>query len=212
MVATVDSARAWIARLGEVYARDKAMLTDLDSPIGDADHGINMDRGFTAVQLELNKTPGDTIAEVLKTTAMTLIRTVGGASGPLYGTWFLKASIAAGEASTLDAERFVAVVREAVEGLKVRGKADVGAKTMIDVWGPVLDRMEQDLQAGADLSVLLREATEVARERMEATIPMLATKGRASFLGERSIGHQDPGATSSFLMIEAARDTLPVQE
>lgn len=188
------------------------MLTDLDSPIGDADHGINMDRGFTAVQLELNKTPGDTIAEVLKTTAMTLIRTVGGASGPLYGTWFLKASIAAGEASTLDAERFVAVVREAVEGLKVRGKADVGAKTMIDVWGPVLDRMEQDLQAGADLSVLLREATEVARERMEATIPMLATKGRASFLGERSIGHQDPGATSSFLMIEAARDTLPVQE
>ena len=210
MVVTVESTRAWLVRLAEVFAQERDHLTELDSSIGDADHGINMDRGFSAVRRELESSSPESVAALLKSTAMVLIRTVGGASGPLYGTWFLKASTSIGDAPVLDETVFVAMVTDAVDGLKARGKSDVGEKTMVDVWVPVVDRLTGDLADGLQLDAMLANATHVAEERVAATIPMTATKGRASFLGERSVGHQDPGATSSWLMIRAAADTLPV--
>ena len=211
MVITAESTKAWVIRLAEVFAREKERLTELDSSIGDADHGINLDRGFSAVREELNKVNPDGIADILKTTAMVLIRTVGGASGPLYGTWFLKAATTVGGATTLDGAAFVAMVEEATNGLKARGKSDVGEKTMVDVWVPVLARLKSDLAEGKELDAMLDAAVSVAEAQVAATIPMIAKKGRASFLGERSIGHQDPGATSSWLMIRAACETLPVR-
>ncbi|PIE04477.1 MAG: dihydroxyacetone kinase subunit L [Spirochaetales bacterium] len=203
---TADLVKKWILRLAEVYAAEKAYLTELDSPIGDADHGINLDRGFSAVVVEFEKSNPETISEMLKLTAMTLIRTVGGASGPLYGTWFLKASIAASNYEKLDAAHFVKVVEAAVEGVAQRGKAALNDKTMLDVWIPVVERIKEKLDDGENIQALLLEAEEVAAERLKATIPMIARKGRASFLGERSIGHQDPGATSSFFLIRTARE------
>ena len=210
-VITAKSCRAWIEGLKDVFSNHKEELTSLDSAIGDADHGNNMNRGFSAVYDELEKQNPGSIADILKLTAMTLIRTVGGASGPLYGTWFLKASAIA-DSEQLNAEQFVSIVIEAVEGLKSRGKSDAGEKTMLDVWIPVRDHLKEQLTSGASLDSMLKTATDLAEQKAEETIPMLATKGRASFLGERSIGHKDPGAASSFLMIQCARDLIAVDE
>ena len=210
MVATLPSLIAWFDELQAVYADKKEYLTELDSAIGDADHGINLDRGFTAVKAALGTTPPTTISEALKSVAMTLIKTVGGASGPLYGTWFLKASIAAQNLEALDAAAFVAVVGEGVAGVMARGKAEVGHKTMVDVWVPALEAMRGALDGGGDLAAVLDAAIDAAKTAVQTTVDMVAVKGRASFLGERSRGHQDPGATSSLLMLEAARKTLPV--
>jgi dihydroxyacetone kinase-like protein len=195
---------SWLNALQRVYAENKQYLTDLDSAIGDADHGINLERGFTAVQAELTKTPSDGIVSILKTTATVLIRTVGGASGPLYGTFFLRASAACAGKSELQAGDVVTLFGAGVEGILQRGKAELGDKTMVDVWQPALQAMKLALADGADVPGVLRAGVSAAEVGMTNTIPLQAKKGRASYLGPRSVGHQDPGATSSYLMLKTA--------
>ncbi len=195
---------AWLEGLQQVYAENKQLLTDLDAAIGDADHGINMERGFTAVKAELSaNVPGDS-QSILETAAMVLIRTVGGAAGPLYGTLFLRAGAAASGKTELKAADIVAMFQAGIEGVQQRGKAVAGDKTMVDALLPALAAMRKSLEAGADLAMILDEGAAAAEAGMRATIPMQARKGRASYLGERSIGHQDPGATSSYLLLKTA--------
>jgi phosphoenolpyruvate---glycerone phosphotransferase subunit DhaL len=194
---------AWLKRSAEVLRENRTMLSDLDSPIGDADHGINMDRGFTTVMERLPGVAGADVGTVLKTVGMTLVSTVGGASGPLYGTAFLRAGMALAGKQELETEDAGAALTAAVEGVMARGKAQRGEKTMLDALGPALDAFQARAVAGAPLEEALRAAVDAAEEGMRATIPLLATKGRASYLGERSVGHQDPGATSSALLLRA---------
>lgn len=195
---------AWLDALQQVYAENKAWLTELDSAIGDADHGINLDRGFTAAKAELAKLPPADISAMLKTVATVLIRTVGGASGPLYGTFFLRASAACAGKAELQAGDVVEMFQAGVQGIQQRGKAEPGDKTMLDTWWPALHAMKQALADGADLASLLQHGAAAAEAGMTSTIPLQAKKGRASYLGARSVGHQDPGATSSHLMLKAA--------
>ena len=209
MVVTLRSVLAWLNELALVYTRQKLYLTELDAAIGDADHGINLERGFTAVKVALENAPPTTIGAALKTTAMTLIRTVGGASGPLYGTWFLQAAFAAGTLTELGARELVSLVEAAVDGVIARGKSQPGQKTMIDVWVPARQAMQSALGHGGDVATVLDAAVAAAEQGAHATIDMVATKGRAGFLGERSRGHQDPGATSSLLLLQTARGALP---
>ena len=201
-----DNLLAWIDALAQVYADNKQYLTQLDSNIGDADHGINMDRGFQAVKADLDKTDPQDISAILKTVAMSLIRTVGGASGPLYGTFFMRASAACADKTELAPADVVALFEAGLEGVLQRGKAELNDKTMVDAQKPALEAMQQALADGADLKTILQKGTAAAEEGMKNTIPLQARKGRASYLGERSIGHQDPGATSSYLLIKAAAD------
>ena len=197
-----DDVLAWVNTLQGVYAENKQYLTDLDSAIGDADHGINMNRGFTSAIAELEKTPPSDISGILKTVAMVLIRTVGGAAGPLYGTFFLRASTTCGGKTELEPADIAAMIEAGLDGVLQRGKAQLNDKTMVDALTPGLNSMKQAIANGAGLKEMLEQGTAAAEKGMKDTIPMLAKKGRASYLGERSIGHQDPGATSSFLLIE----------
>lgn len=195
---------AWIRRAQVVLAENRMELIDLDRAIGDGDHGENMDRGFKAVVAKLDA--GETeVSGVLKLVAATLMSTVGGASGPLYGTAFLRAAKAA--EGDLDSNGVVAVIAGALEGIVARGKATTGEKTMVDAWTPALTAAREAAAAGFGPAETLRKAANAAEAGAEATIPMQATKGRASYLGERSIGHQDPGATSTALILAAAADT-----
>jgi phosphoenolpyruvate---glycerone phosphotransferase subunit DhaL len=195
---------AWLEALQQVYAENKQLLTDLDAAIGDADHGINMDRGFTAVKTELGANVPENIQSILQTAATVLIRTVGGAAGPLYGTFFLRASMAASGKTELDAADLVAMFQAGIQGVQQRGKAVAGDKTMVDALLPALTAMRKGLEGGAGLAKILDEGAAAAEVGMRATIPMQARKGRASYLGKRSIGHQDPGATSSYLLLKTA--------
>lgn len=196
--------RAWLEALQQVYAENKQVLTDLDAAIGDADHGINMDRGFTAVKAELRaKDPMDPHS-MLQLVATVLIRTVGGAAGPLYGTFFLRASGAVEGKTELDAADVLALFQAGVEGVQQRGKAAIGDKTMIDALLPAVTAMRKSFEEGAGIADMLATGALAAEAGMQATIPMQARKGRASYLGERSIGHQDPGATSACLMLKTA--------
>ncbi|TVQ35295.1 MAG: dihydroxyacetone kinase subunit L [Spirochaetaceae bacterium] len=204
---TLDQVLAWLNALDDVYARNKARLTDLDSAIGDADHGINLARGFSAVAAALAQQPPEDIAAALKTASLTLIRTVGGAAGPLYGTFFLRASTVSAGKTALSAADVVAVIEAGVGGLLQRGKAEREDKTMVDAWLPALEAIQKAHAEGASIAEMMRQATAAAEAGMRATIPLIARKGRASYLGERSIGHQDPGATSTYLMLQAAADT-----
>ncbi len=196
----------WFAELQRVYAANKERLTELDSAIGDADHGSNMDRGFSAVKAELDKNMAANIGSILKTAAGTLIKTVGGASGPLYGTFFLRAGGACQDRTELAAADVVGLFRAGVEGVVQRGKASPKDKTMVDALLPALDAMQNSLAADASIGEMLASAAAAAEHGMQATIPLQARKGRASYLGARSIGHQDPGATSSYLLVRAAAD------
>jgi dihydroxyacetone kinase-like protein len=201
-----DNLLAWINALAQVYAENKQYLTQLDSAIGDADHGINMDRGFTAVKADLEKNNPADLSAILKAVGMALIRSVGGAAGPLYGTFFLRASSACADKTELEAANIVTMFEAGLEGIIQRGKAELNDKTMVDAQKPALEAMKQALANGDDLKTILQKGTAAAEEGMKNTIPLQARKGRASYLGERSIGHQDPGATSSYLMIKAAAD------
>ena len=204
MAVSKEDVRAWLEALQKVYAENKQMLTELDAAIGDADHGINMDRGFTAVKAELGpNVPGD-LHSILQAAATALIRTVGGAAGPLYGTFFLRASTAASGKTELDAADVVALFQAGIEGVQQRGRAVAGDKTMVDALLPALAAMRKSLEGGAGLAKVLEEGATAAEAGMRATIPMQARKGRASYLGERSIGHQDPGATSSYLLLRTS--------
>jgi phosphoenolpyruvate---glycerone phosphotransferase subunit DhaL len=186
----------------------QAELTALDAAIGDADHGSNLERGFRAVLAKLPTVADQDIGTILKTTGTTLVSTVGGASGPLYGTAFLRAGVALADRTTLSADGLVAALESALAGVMARGKAQRGEKTMIDTIAPALDALQAALARGLNLPDSLREAVAAAEVGMKATIPMQATKGRASYLGERSIGHQDPGATSAYLMAVALLETV----
>jgi len=205
---TSDKIARWLERFAELVAQNKDYLTKLDSAIGDADHGANMDRGFKAVVAKKNEFVGKDIATVLKTAAMTLLSTVGGASGPLYATFFLQAAQAAGPKTEVSAEEFGAMLEKALAGILQRGKATLGDKTMVDALQPAAEGYQAALKAGKPFREALEAATQAAETGMTGTIPLLAKKGRASYLGERSIGHQDPGATSVNLLFQAARDTL----
>jgi len=210
MTAGVDTAAltAWVREFGRLIAAGRDLLTELDSAIGDADHGANMDRGMTAVLAMLAADPPATPADVLKRTGMTLIGKVGGASGPLYGTAFLRMAAAAGGADVLDAQGFAKVLRAGLDGVVARGKPEAGDKTMYDALAPAVDALDAALAANRSLGEGLREAVRAAERGRDATIPMVARKGRASYLGERSAGHQDPGATSVTLLLDAAAATV----
>jgi dihydroxyacetone kinase-like protein len=206
-VTTVDASviRAWIEEFARLISANKEKLTELDSAIGDADHGINMDRGMTAVLKALDD---ETPAALLKRTGMTLVSTVGGASGPLYGTAFLRMATAAGDTSELDAPSFAKMLRAGLDGVVARGKAEIGDKTMVDALAPAMDALDTALAGGAPLGAALQAALQAAEKGRDSTIPMVARKGRASYLGERSAGHQDPGATSVTLLVTAAVTAL----
>ncbi len=208
MEMTPELLTACLRRIGAVLREQKQYLTELDSPIGDADHGINMDRGFTALMPKLDATEGQDPASLLKLVASTLISTVGGASGPLYGTAFLRAGTAVTGKSALTVEDCVTALSAAVQGIKDRGKATTGEKTMLDALVPAQEALSKAAVDGLDLPQAFARAADAAEAGAESTIPLLATKGRASYLGERSIGHKDPGATSSAFILRAVADTL----
>jgi dihydroxyacetone kinase-like protein len=201
-----DDIVTWVDALQKVYAENKEYLTDLDAKIGDADHGINLDRGYSAVVKKLAETNPPDVSSVLKTVAMTLISSVGGASGPLYGTLFLRASTACAGKIELAAADVVAIFQAGLDGVLQRGKAQLEDKTMVDALTPAINAMQQALNNGADLKEMLQQGVAAAEVGMKGTIPLLAKKGRASYLGERSIGHQDPGATSSYLLLKTAAE------
>jgi dihydroxyacetone kinase-like protein len=205
---TSDQMITWLERFAALVAEHKDHLTQLDSAIGDADHGANMDRGFKAVLGKKADFQGKDIATVFKTVAMTLISTVGGASGPLYGTFFLQAALAAGAKPAISAEEFGALLEKGLNGVIQRGKASPGDKTMIDAMQPAVEAYRKAVQGGESVADALEKAAETAREGMKATIPLVAKKGRASYLGDRSAGHQDPGATSTALLFQAAAESL----
>ena len=192
----------WLRAFADVVAENKQYLTQLDSAIGDADHGINMDRGMQAVLAKLEAQSGDDIGALLKTVGMTLVSTVGGAGGPLYGTLFLQMGTATAGKSELDLADWTAAVEAGVKGVQARGKAEPEDKTMVDALLPALEA----LRGAGDLGEALRASADAARAGMEATIPLEARKGRASYLGPRSVGHQDPGATSAHLLLRTAAE------
>ena len=202
-----DDVRAWVEAFAAVVAERKEELTRLDSAIGDADHGINMDRGMRAVLAKLDGLAGDDIGNLLKTVGMTLVSTVGGAGGPLYGTLFLQLGMKSSGKSELSPDDWADALEAAVAGVQTRGKAEPGDKTMIDALVPARDALRAAVAEGAPLHDALRRSADAAEEGMRATIPLVARKGRASYLGERSAGHQDPGATSSHLLLRTAADT-----
>src|SRR5256712_2349801 len=204
MPITTEDTLRWLQQVAIVLHENRDFLTQLDSPIGDADHGVNIDRGFQAVIEKLPTVAGTDIGSILKTVGTTLVSTVGGASGPLYGTAFLRAGIASSGKRELYEADVVSMLEAALEGIKARGKAQPGEKTMLDALTPALAAAKEAETLG--LSQMLRRASDAAEAGMKATIPMLATKGRASYLGERSIGHQDPGATSSWLLLKTLAD------
>ena len=206
---TRDKIIAWIEAFAAVLSENKVYLTDLDSPIGDADHGINMDRGFQAVLTKLPSVSNQDIGAIFKTVGMTLVSTVGGASGPLYGTYFLQMGMVTNGKLELTLEDWISAVESGVNGVIRRGKANPGDKTMIDSLLPGLEALKAATNDGTNLAEALEKATVAAEQGMKDTIPLVAKKGRASYLGERSAGHQDPGATSSYFLFKTAANVLP---
>lgn len=199
----VTWARRWIELAAADVAQQRDYLVDLDRAIGDGDHGENMDRGFKAALEALGQAQPASVAEVLKMVAKTLMSTVGGAAGPLYGTAFLRASKAAGDGD-LDGAGVAAVIAGALDGIQARGKATTGEKTMVDAWAPALEAARAAAESGSDPAAVLEAAATAAEAGAAATERLRATKGRASYLGERSIGHLDPGAVSTSLILRAA--------
>ncbi|MFC6355654.1 dihydroxyacetone kinase subunit DhaL [Luethyella okanaganae] len=198
---------AWMKRSAQVISEHRVELITLDREIGDGDHGENMDRGFQAVLTKLDDLPAAaTPGDVLKLVATTLISTVGGAAGPLYGTAYLKASGAVGAETALDGAALVALLTAARDGIVLRGKAEPGDKTMIDAWTPAVVAAETAQSSGAGETEILAAAAAAAEAGAVATEPLVARKGRASYLGERAIGHRDPGAQSTALLLRAAAD------
>jgi dihydroxyacetone kinase-like protein len=198
----------WIQALALVLEQNKNYLTELDAAIGDADHGINMNRGFQKVVSQLPNVADKDIGSILKTVSMTLISSVGGASGPLYGTMFLRASTAVAGKSELTDEDMVALLQASVDGLVQRGKANLGDKTMLDALSPASEAFKQAIANNASTQEALQQAVAAAEEGMKNTIPLVAKKGRASYLGDRSANHQDPGATSAYLILKTLLETV----
>jgi dihydroxyacetone kinase-like protein len=204
MSITASGVRRWIAEYAETIAEHREELVALDRAIGDADHGTNMDRGFKKAVEKLQAVEGDDIGALLKAVGMALISSVGGAAGPLYGTLFLQMATATAGRSELDLDGWTVALESGVKGVQARGKAEPGDKTMLDALLPAVEALKTARASGDELAGALRRSAEAAAEGMRQTIPLQAQKGRASYLGPRSVGHQDPGATSSCLLIESA--------
>lgn len=203
---TLGQLRSWLILYAERIIAEEEHLTRLDAAIGDADHGVNMRRGMEKVRERLLD-PENQCADVsalFRTVAMTLISAVGGAAGPLYGTFFLRAATSPNGGVRVDLTQFTRMLRYGLDGLQQRGKAHVDDKTMVDAIQPAVEAMEAALASQQGLAVALAAAKQAARLGMEHTIEIRANKGRASYLGDRSIGHQDPGATSAYLLFETA--------
>ncbi|AGP35707.1 dihydroxyacetone kinase subunit DhaL [Sorangium cellulosum] len=203
---------AWLESAAEVLEREKGFLTELDAAIGDSDHGVNMARGFAAVRDRLGRLDRGDVGALLREVGMTLLSTVGGASGPLYGTLFRDAGQRVAGAAALDLPALAGCLEAGLEGVRRRGKASPGDKTMVDALVPAVDALKAALSApgaadGAALRDALGRAADAARAGVEATVPLIARKGRASYLGERSAGHQDPGATSCWLLLRSLAAT-----
>ncbi|MBF4462493.1 MULTISPECIES: dihydroxyacetone kinase subunit DhaL [unclassified Rathayibacter] len=199
-------AAAWIRAAAAAFSEHRVELITLDRAIGDGDHGENMDRGFQAVLATLDGAPAGAPSDVLKMVATTLISTVGGASGPLFGTAFLRASAAIAGRESLASEDVVALLTAARDGIVLRGKAEVGDKTMVDAWSPAVEAAASAAERGASPREVLEAAAEAAQSGAASTDPLVARKGRASYLGERAIGHRDPGSVSTVLMLRAATE------
>ncbi|WP_262003181.1 dihydroxyacetone kinase subunit DhaL [Microbacterium sp. Mcb102] len=203
-MAAVDTAvlADWVSRFGAAVTEKRDWLTELDSAIGDADHGANMARGMSAVSEKLGASTPATVDELLKTVGMTLVSSVGGASGPLYGTFFLRMGMTAGAVSELDGPALAAALRAGLDGIVARGKAEAGDKTMFDAMAPAVDALDTALAGGASVVDAARTAADAAAAGRDATLPLVARKGRASYLGERSAGHLDPGAASTAILFD----------
>ncbi len=207
MTVTYDAVLAWLRSFAAVVAENREYLTRLDSAIGDGDHGINIHRGMQAALAKLDGVAAGDVVALLKTVGMTLVSTVGGAGGPLYGTLFLQMGMATTNKSELGPDDWRAALDAGLQGVQMRGKAEPGDKTMVDALMPARDALSTAVADGASFDEALRRSAAAAEDGMQATIPLVARKGRASYLGERSAGHQDPGATSSYLLVRTAADT-----
>ncbi len=205
---STDDLLAWVRAFARLVEENRDALTELDAAIGDADHGANMQRGTTAALAAVDGAPPASPGALAKKVGMTLVSTVGGASGPLYGTFFLRVGTALGDAATATPAEVVAALRAGVEGVVARGRAGAGDKTMVDALTPAVAAAEEALAAGRSWTEALTAAAGAAAAGRDATTAMVARKGRASYLGERSAGHQDPGATSAALLLAAAAETL----
>lgn len=205
---TKEQILQWLQAIAVVLEQNKDYLTELDAAIGDADHGINMNRGFQKVVSQLPSVANKDIRTILKSVSITLISSVGGASGPLYGTLFLRASTAVAGKQELTDEDMVALLQAAVDGVVQRSKAQLGDKTMLDALSPASDAFKQAVADGASAVEALQKAVAAAQEGMKNTTPLVAKKGRASYLGDRSSGHQDPGATSTYLILQTLLETI----
>ena len=208
MSITAADVRAWIGAYANTISEHRVELVRLDTAIGDGDHGTNMERGMRAAVEKLEATEGDDVGALLKAVGMALVSKVGGAAGPLYGTLFLQMGMATSGRSELDLAGWREALETGVKGVQARGKAEPEDKTMIDALLPALDALRAAEEEGAELGDALRRAAAAAEEGMKATIPLEARKGRASYLGPRSVGHQDPGATSSQLLLATAAETF----
>jgi dihydroxyacetone kinase-like protein len=206
--ATTAVLDSWVRRFAVLVSENRNYLTELDAAIGDADHGSNLDRGMTAAVAALDELGPTSAGPLFSKVGMTLVSTVGGASGPLFGTLFLRMGTSLGDIDAASPEQLAAALRAGLDGVVARGKAQPGDKTMYDALAPAVDALDKAIGEGADLGEGLRRARDAAVEGRDATIPLLARKGRASYLGERSVGHQDPGATSVALLLQAAADTV----
>lgn len=200
----VQWALEWLKLSAKAMDEHRVELIELDRAIGDSDHGENMDRGFQAVLQKLDETPPDTPGAALKAAAMALMSKVGGAAGPLYGTAYLRAATSLGDANDIEAEALAAALVAARDGVVARGKAELGDKTMIDAWTPAVEAAQKAAASGAGVLAVLEAAADAAETGAVATDPLVARKGRASYLGERSAGHRDPGAASTALLLRAA--------
>lgn len=188
--------------------RKKLYLSELDAAIGDGDHGLNLSKGFKAVEEKIQSVGNDDAGIILKTAGMALVTTVGGASGPLYGTAFMKGAAVVNNKSSIDMNDFLNILTESLNGIKMRGKSTEGEKTMIDTLSPVVDEVKKDLEEGKDSEFILENIKDIARKGMESTRDIIATKGRASYLKERSIGHKDPGATSMYYILDTICESV----
>ncbi len=208
MAVTKDQVVTWLEKTAVVLNDNKQYLTDLDAAIGDADHGINMTRGFNKIMEKLPTVIDKDIGNILKTVGMTLFSSVGGASGPLYGTFYTRAGTVIISKEELSNEDLYNMLQAGVEGVVQRGRAELEDKTMFDAWAPAMTALKSAVDAGETTVIALEKAVAAAEQGMKATIPLQARKGRASYLGERSINHQDPGATSTYLILKALLESV----
>ena len=208
MSLTVDATIDWLRRFGRSVDDNEQLLTDLDAAIGDADHGSNLRRGMLAVVEQLETEPASSIGVALRAAGMTLIGTVGGASGVLYGTLLLRMATTVGDRATASTPEVINALREGLEGVRARGRADLGDKTMVDVLAPAIDALDAAVASGASLADAASTAAIAAQAARDATTELVARKGRASYLGDRSAGHVDPGAASTALLFAALAGAL----